>query len=139
MGYDAGVVLIWGVRVDPELSEEIIWRLFGDQIREHAANTGWPLQEALEDFQNGTMFIPGTNYSYEIIKDGDYVTGIFISLKGTVHWVIRKPDETEYHIPPSPQEVETFLEVLSSYGIGVGGQGNLPVSQYGLWTTVVGG
>lgn len=139
MGYDAGVLLVWGVQVPEELSEEIIWRLFGDQIREHAVQWNVPAGEAFEDFIIDDMVISGTDYSYIFARDRDDVNGIFIALKTGAHWVIRTPDPVRYRIPPTPQEVETFINVLSRYGIGIGGQGDLPVSEYGLWTSVIGG
>lgn len=142
MGYDAGVALIWGVRVSPELSVKVLWRLFGDQIRELARQHNISMETAFDEFMDmGEFTIPGTEYTYETTMNYDELTGIFIALNSTSHWVIRSPDETESHREPTPQEVQTFLGVLAGYGIGdrVEDKRNLRVSEYALWTAVIGG
>lgn len=131
--------LVCGVQVDSELSDTIILRLFDDEIRNDIVKYGISFEEAFGGFKEelgdfGEEPIPGTSYKYTVLKDRDWkVIGIFIGLM----LEIASPNKPEAHQEPTPLEISTFLEFLGLHGIGVGGQGELPVSEYALWTVPV--
>ena len=117
MGLDAGVALIWGIKVSNKQVKEMLTKLIGE--------------EALDDWDDVYRVPIEGRYSMETAFGTSEERSFFLQIGTELQYIeaVRETTPPKIVVPPSAEQVTEFLSYLQKHDISTDG--------YGMWVVAM--